>query len=596
MKATLKRFLIGLAVLIMALPAYAAYHHEGEQDADKFLEIYPNKKNSKLDHCALCHAGGSYEKSSGTVTLGSCQWCHYSYGYDGSGNIVDTLNAFGKDYFINGRDVEAITAINSEDSDKDGYTNAQEIEAERFPGDAGDDPSKTDPPYRIYTREQIEAMDQHTQFMLMNTARSGDFYAQYEGVPLKDLLDSSGILSSATGITVFAPDGWSQYHPLNYDADAELYHVYGDYPGQTYQYPPSSYYYVEEAESWCDYSSAYCAGRNHNDPIPVEEGLKAILAVKVDGVCLETGALTDENKLDGDGPFRIVVPQKNPNAPDQSSKSSDQDVTWPYNSDWDHNAGACTRSVTIIRVEPLPEGTTDLDVYEDGWNYVDQGKIIIYGAINGTDSNGNGILDTEECVDKTSDFDNDGIPDYRDVDTAGFTPVTGGANLLLCSSAGQLTGIKSINDTDASLPQTSKPDMTFPYGVTQFQITGLSSGETTTISIIFPDNVPTTAKYYKIDSAGWREISFGSNDGDNIITLTLTDGDSITDSDGIANGSILDPGVLAVSSSKSSSKDDDDKICFVSVCKANRGFFMISFIGIMGILIALSAIRTTKEQ
>ncbi len=60
--------------------------------------------------------------------------------------------------------------------------------------------------------------------------------------------------------------------------------------------------------------------------------------------------------------------------------------------------------------------------------------------------------------------------------------------------------------------------------------------------------VPTSAKYYKIsDEKGWQEVSFGSNDGDNTITLTLTDGDPLTDEDGVANKTIIDPGALAVS-------------------------------------------------
>ena len=582
MKIVLQIFVV---CCLLVVPAFAAYHHEGEEDANNFLAAYPDKKNTKLDHCALCHSGGSYESKPGKyTTLGSCQWCHYAYGYDGSGNIVDTLNPYGKDYYMNGRNQSAVTGINDMDSDNDGYTNAQEIAAERFPGDASDDPSKTMPPYRIYTRAQIEAMDMHTQFMLMNTSRSGDFYAQYTGVPLKNLLDASGILSSATGITVFAPDGWSQYHPLHYSEDAELYHVYSDFPNQSYQYPPSSYYHTEEAENWCDYSSPYCTGRNNNDPIAVENGMKAILAIKVDGSYLETGVLTDENKLDGDGPFRIVVPQKNPGPPDQSSKSDNQDVIWPYQESWDHNAGACTRSATIIRVEPLPEGTTDLDIYEDGWNYVDAGKIIVYGAINGTDSNGNGILDSEECSDKADDYDKDGIPDYKDTDTARFRPASGRGNMMLYASGGVLSGIRSLKDSDTNVSQENKPDMTFPYGVTVCEIAGLSSGAAITMTLVFPENVKTDATYYKVDKGGWHQATFESNDGDNVITLTLIDGDPSTDADGVADGRILDVGALVVADAGSSGSDDDG-LCFVSglaPCVVPMWAWLIAGFGICG--------------
>ena len=42
-----------------------------------------------------------------------------------------------------------------------------------------------------------------------------------------------------------------------------------------------------------------------------------------------------------------------------------------------------TRTATIIRVEPLPAGTTDIDLMEGGWSYVDKESIVIYGAISG---------------------------------------------------------------------------------------------------------------------------------------------------------------------------------------------------------------------
>jgi hypothetical protein len=56
-------------------------------------------------------------------------------------------------------------------------------------------------------------------------------------------------------------------------------------------------------------------------------------------------------------------------------------------------------------VDPLPDGTTDLNWYEGGWNLVDKAKLVIYGAISprtypfgGTvtdSSSGNGIPDVK---------------------------------------------------------------------------------------------------------------------------------------------------------------------------------------------------------
>ena len=115
-------------IMVMVSPGFAAYHHEGENDSDKFISVYPDKAGTKLDHCALCHSGGQYEKKPGKwVSLGSCQWCHYSYKYDASGNILDTLNTYGKAYHDKGRNAAAISAIENLDSDGDGYTNIVEI-------------------------------------------------------------------------------------------------------------------------------------------------------------------------------------------------------------------------------------------------------------------------------------------------------------------------------------------------------------------------------------------------------------------------------------------------------------------------------------
>lgn len=226
--------LSGLIFVFFGTVVWSAYHHMGEKDSPRFLEVYPDKAGTKLDRCTLCHSGGEYEQRPGQwVSLGSCQCCHYSYGYDGSGNIVETLNNYGKDYWLHGRNADAIRAIDEMDSDGDGFTNAEEIRANAYPGDASDYPGKAIAPFRVYTRAQLEAMPQHTQFMLLNASRSRDRYVEYTGVPVEELLADAGILNSATGITVYAPDGWSNYHTLEPDPEGILYHVNGIYPSST---------------------------------------------------------------------------------------------------------------------------------------------------------------------------------------------------------------------------------------------------------------------------------------------------------------------------------------------------------------------------
>ena len=370
-------------VLLSAGLSFSAYHHRGEIDSGLFLAVYPDKAGTKLDSCNLCHTGGSYISGGKTTTLGSCQWCHdrTKYGAESTPSTLDaTLNPYGKDYKAHGRSVNAVQEIANLDSDGDTYTNADEIATVRYPGDTGDDPTKVPAPYRVFTREQLLQMPQHTQFLLMNASKSDDFYARYSGVTLEGLLDDL-LLGSATGTAVYAPDGFFQSHPLYPDAAAGLYHVFGDYPESVYHYDSTADMALNPA-GWCKYDAPSAAGRSNGDPIANSDGLKLLLAIKRDGENLTTGVLNLQNKLDGEGPFRVVPPQKLPGPPDQRSTAANQSVIWPYDVNADHNAGFSTRSMTIIKVEPLPEGTTDINLLEAGWPYVDEAKIVVYGAID----------------------------------------------------------------------------------------------------------------------------------------------------------------------------------------------------------------------
>jgi hypothetical protein len=127
-------------------------------------------------------------------------------------------------------------------------------------------------------------------------------------------------------------------------------------------------------------------GRINGDPIENPDGLKMILAITREGEYLRPGVLNEDNKLDGEGPFRVVPPQKSPGPPDQSSTAENakdpNEWIWPYDEDADHNAGFSSRTVTMIKAEPLPEGTTDIDTLEAGWDFADENKIMVYGAID----------------------------------------------------------------------------------------------------------------------------------------------------------------------------------------------------------------------
>jgi hypothetical protein len=404
MKKVTLILLAAVLLLFTSHTGFAAYNHAGDADSATFRSVYPDKVGTKLDNCTLCHGGGSYLSGGKTTTLGSCQWCHYvtNYGADlTDATLVKTLNPYGADYKGHGRNASALQAITPLDSDGDTFTNGAEIVALTFPGDAKDNPGNVPAPSIVISIKQFEDMPLHTQFLLMNASKSDDSYTQYSGVALENLIKAV-MLDSATGITVYSPDGFSTYHPFTPSTNPNSYHVFGIYPEGTFyyneradiaKYPADPPNYA--AGGWCDYSSPSAGGRENGSAIFNAEGLKMILAFERDGDYLTPGVLNSQNKLDGEGPFRVVPPQKNPGPPDQRSSSTNQNVIWPYVSSADHNAGFSSRTVTIIRVEPLPIGTTDINTLEAGWPYVDEEKIVIYGSIapNSID-NLNGKIDS----------------------------------------------------------------------------------------------------------------------------------------------------------------------------------------------------------
>jgi uncharacterized repeat protein (TIGR01451 family) len=103
---------------------------------------------------------------------------------------------------------------------------------------------------------------------------------------------------------------------------------------------------------------------------------------------------------------------------------------------------------------------------------------------------------------------------------------------------GTIVDLKAVN------APTSPPEgFKFPYGFFSFNITGLEEGQTVNVTITLPVNAPEGTTYWKYHDSegGWIQIPMGSDDGDDIITITLVDGE-LGDDDGEANGVIVDQG------------------------------------------------------
>ena len=212
------------------------------------------------------------------------------------------------------------------------------------------------------------------EFLLANANRQqNDFYATYAGVTVRDFLTAAGVDPTDTGITgltVIAPDGYLQ------DVDMSAVNA---------AFPTGEFHGGLDAATMgatCGfvlYPSPLPAGVS-NGPIPGDPWL--LLADTRDGAGMDPVALdVATGKIDGEGPFRLVVPQAHPGAPDRGSQYSPTTCEdgLDYDQSKDHNAGAMVRGVVAIRVNPLPDGFEDFDYRNGGWSFVAGSSVAVYG-------------------------------------------------------------------------------------------------------------------------------------------------------------------------------------------------------------------------
>jgi len=118
---------------------------------------------------------------------------------------------------------------------------------------------------------------------------------------------------------------------------------------------------------------------------------------------------------------------------------------------------------------------------------------------------------------------------------------TGTGTATFSTSAGGIAKLTALAPT--AIPCAPRSDIEFPQGLFSFNILGLDLGETVTVTITLPSDMPAGIQYWKCINGQWVDCSslLGDNDGDNVLTLTLTDG-GLGDADGVTNGTIIDPG------------------------------------------------------
>ena len=213
--------------------------------------------------------------------------------------------------------------------------------------------------------------------MLMNTTKEPtDDYVTFTGVTLLDVLDAAGVdLQGATGVTIFAPDGYS--------VDVTVEDILLPFPQGYFYAGPRSMAGTERAfVKYPDRASGRTRRRADNPRGSLAAcSLLRGMAEPLDPSSYEKGT----GRLTGEGPYRLIKPQRDlvgdpakPGRPDRSLKVRDVGDGWDFSPAIDHNAGACVRGACVLRINPMPAGVEEYD-WKNGWPLVADRTLVIYG-------------------------------------------------------------------------------------------------------------------------------------------------------------------------------------------------------------------------
>lgn len=376
---------------LVVIPSQSYKGHENDIDSNNLVRVYPGLVGTRLDDCQTCHSAGTVQMEKRgevtTVQLNPCSYCHLIPYPDDAvlegapAGYAATLNAYGLDYKEAGRSTDAIRDITDLDSDGDDYTNAREITDLRYPGDPDSRPGQLIAPCKTYDLTTLASLPYQEQFLLMNSHKQEfDTYATYGGVKIADLLAAAGAeLTDSTSVTFIAPDGYAK--------DFEIGRI-------SEQFPPGLYYANLDPGSFSNAGQGFVqyppedqmpANLVDGGEIPGEQWM--IVAHRRDGGQLDPSYLDAvSGKLNGEGPYRLIVPQGcygSPGAPDRGSKYSPSEFSedgYDYDDEKDHNAGLCVRGLVAVRVNPMPEGYEEFDWKNGGYSLLEKSQIIVYGA------------------------------------------------------------------------------------------------------------------------------------------------------------------------------------------------------------------------
>jgi hypothetical protein len=165
------------------------------------------------------------------------------------------------------------------------------------------------------------------------------------------------------------------------------------------------------------------------------------------------------------------------------------------------------------------------------------------------DFNGDGIPDDWE-VDDSVDLNNDSTPDNDQPDVIKSIRSAVGANepfgvSKISASIDAIEVLEPINPSTI-LDKTHRPQ-TFLFGLASYRLSVSQLGATVLVRVYYSEDISEANQYYLYDTVnGWQDYTQYTtfNPDGRSVTVELKDGGQ-GDSDGVANGIIVDPGGVA---------------------------------------------------
>ncbi len=212
------------------------------------------------------------------------------------------------------------------------------------------------------------------------------------------------------------------------------------------------------------------------------------------------------------------------------------------------------------------------DVYFEPSDWSDTVEFTTYSLVE--DLNSNGIPDVNE-VDDTVDLNLDGIPDN-------FQP-----EIIKCIQMEDDSAYIGVEKISASIneiklmgvidPETISDTVNRPadllFGLLSYTLSINQPGATAIVKIYFSEEIFTSDIFFKYDTInGWHDYSEHTtiNYDDQSVTIELKDG-GYGDSDGLANGVIVDP--VGIATGESAGTSDSSFIgCFIATAAFGSKF------------------------